>query len=303
MAAGTLPETRERAVAPKRGRRSTAVTWLVAPALLLFVLFFVLPFGVMALFSVLTGNPLQQSGVTFTTLHWARLFEDTLYWESLLATLRIGLVTTIVALLIGYPLAHMMARVRSRLTHALLLMAVLTPMLTGIVVRTFAWITILSDRGVINATLIDLGLIEQPLRLMYNEFGVTVALVHIFVPFMVLTLVGVIGRIDERIEEAARVHGASPIRTFVEVTLPLSMPGILAGSLLVFALTISSYVTPYLLGGTDVLTLPMMIYSQVTASFNPAFAGTLGLLLLSVALVLIVFYNHILARAARREVR
>lgn len=286
------------AAVPARADRA-AVTWLVAPALLLFLLFFVLPFGVMALVSVLTGNPLQRDDVSFTGQHWARLFEDVFYWESLVETLRIGLITTLVALLVGYPLAHMMARVRSRLTHALLLMAVLTPMLTGIVVRTFAWITILADRGVINATLMDLGLIQEPLKLMYNEFGVTVALVHIFVPFMVLTLVGVIGRIDERIEEAARVHGASPLRTFVEVTLPLSLPGILAGSLLVFALTISSYVTPYLLGGTDVLTLPMLIYSQVTASFNPAFAGTLGLLLLSVALVLIVFYNHILARAAR----
>ena len=153
-------------------------------------------------------------------------------------------ITTVVALLIGYPLAHWMARMQSRLGHALVLMAVIAPLLTGIVVRTFAWMTILQDKGVINTTLIGWGLIEKPLPLMYNEFGTVVALVHIYVPFMVLTLIGVIGRIDERLEQAARSLGAGRLRAFVEVTLPLSLPGILAGSLLVFALSISAYVTP-----------------------------------------------------------
>ena len=111
---------------------------------------------------------------------------------------------------------------------------------------------------------------------MYNEFGTVVALVHIYVPFMVLTLTGVIGRIDERLEQAARSLGAGRLRAFVEVTLPLSLPGILAGSLLVFALSISAYVTPSLMGGTDVLTLPMLIAQQVGTSFNPNFAGALG---------------------------
>ena len=143
----------------------------------------------------------------------------------------------------------------SRVGHALLLMAVIAPLLTGIVVRTFAWMTLLGDRGVINITLQWLGLAEKPLPLMYNEFGVVIGLVHIYVPFMVLTLVGVIGRIDRTLEEAARGLGASRFRTFLEVTLPLSLPGILAGSLLVFALAISAYVTPVLLGGNNVLTL------------------------------------------------
>ena len=157
-------------------------------------------------------------------------------------------------------------------------------MLTGIVVRTFAWMTILQDKGVINTLLIDWGLVSKPLPLMYNEFGTVVALVHIYVPFMVLTLTGVIGRIDERLEQAARSLGAGRLRAFVEVTLPLSLPGILAGSLLVFALSISAYVTPSLMGGTDVLTLPMLIAQQVGTSFNPNFAGALGVVLLLVSL-------------------
>jgi len=121
------------------------------------------------------------------------------------------------------------------------------------------------------------------------------------VPFMVLTLAGVIGRIDERLEEAARNLGASPLRAFIEVTLPLSLPGILAGSLLVFALAISAYVTPYLMGGQQVLTLPMLIYQQVAATFNAAFAGALGVILLVVSIALVVAYNRVLAQIARRE--
>ena len=282
-------------------RHVSPVAWLIAPAVLLFVVFFVAPFGAMALFSFLSGNPVANPNVSFTLRHYERFFADSLYAESLLATLRIGAVTTAVALLIGYPLAHWMARMRSNLGHALLLMAVIAPMLTGIVVRTFAWMTLLQDKGVINTTLIGLGWIAAPLQLMYNEFGTVVALVHIYVPYMVLTLTGVIGRIDERLEQAARNLGANRLRAFIEVTLPLSLPGILAGSLLVFALSISAYVTPFLMGGTDVLTLPMLIYQQVGASFNLGFAGALGVILLAVSLVVVLAYNRVLSRFAGGE--
>jgi putative spermidine/putrescine transport system permease protein len=272
------------------------IAWAIAPAALLFVLFFVLPFGVMAMLSLLSGNPVSNPDVVFTGRHYERLFESDLYFDALVATLRIGAITTLIALAIGYPLAHWMARMRSRLGHALLLMAVVAPLLTGVVVRTFAWMTLLGDRGVINTTLEWLALIERPVPLMYNEFGVIIGLVHIYVPFMVLTLVGVIGRIDRALEEAARGLGASRTRTFLEVTLPLSLPGIVAGSLLVFALAISAYVTPVLLGGSSVLTVPILIYQQVSASFNLGFAGALGAVLLAVALVLVLGYNTILGR-------
>jgi putative spermidine/putrescine transport system permease protein len=279
------------------GRRAkvSPIAWAIAPALLLFIAFFVLPFGAMATLSLLTGNPVSNPNVTFTLRHYTRIFASDLYGDALFATLRIGLITSALSLVLGYPLAHWMARMRSQLGHALLLVAVIASMLTDIVVRSFAWMTLLADRGVINTTLAALGIISKPLPLMYNEFGVIIALVHIYVPFMVLTLIGVIGRIDLALEEAARNLGANRLRTFVEVTLPLSVPGILAGSLLVFALAISAYVTPVLIGGNNVLTLPMLIYQQVSASFNPSFAGALGVLLLAVSLVLVLAYNAILA--------
>jgi putative spermidine/putrescine transport system permease protein len=277
-------------------QRISPIAWAIAPAALLFILFFILPFGVMAMLSFLSGNPVSNPNVTFTWRHYIRLFDSDLYFDALVATMRIGAITTGIALLIGYPLAHLMARMHSRIGHAALLMAVIAPLLTGIVVRTFAWMTLLSDRGVINTLAQWFGLAEKPLPLMYNEFGVIVGLVHIYVPFMVLTLVGVIGRIDVTLEEAARGLGASRFRAFLEVTLPLSLPGILAGSLLVFALAISAYVTPVLLGGNNVLTLPMLIYQQVSASFNLGFAGALGVVLLVVSLALVFAYNTILGR-------
>ncbi|MFK4723368.1 putative spermidine/putrescine transport system permease protein [Bradyrhizobium niftali] len=275
-------------------QRPNGLALFILPSALLFALFFFLPIGLMALMSVLTGNPVVAPKVAFTTRHYARMVDDPFYLEVIWTTIRIGLVTTLVALAIGYPLAHWMARIKSRTGHALLLMAVLAPMLTGIVVRTFAWMTLLSDKGVVNQTLMSLGVIGQPLKLMYTETGIVVGLVHIYVPFMVLTLTGVIGRIDERLEQAAENLGASPLRAFLEVTLPLSLPGILAGSLLVFALAISAYVTPILLGGFQIMTLPILIYQQISANFNVGFAAALGIVLLMLSLGLVVAYNRAL---------
>lgn len=263
------------------------------PSALFFALFFFLPIGLMAVMSFLTGNPVVMPNVIATTRHYERILDDPYYFEVMWTTVRIGLYTTAATLILGYPLAHLMARIKSRSLHALLLMAVLMPMLTGIVVRTFAWMALLSDKGVVNQILQALGF--APMQLMYNEFGIVLGLVHIYLPFMILTLTGVIGRIDERLEQAAQNLGASPIRAFIEVTLPLSVPGILAGSLLVFALAISAYVTPILMGGFQIMTLPILIYQQISANFNIGFAAALGMVLLTLSLILVFAYNHILA--------
>jgi putative spermidine/putrescine transport system permease protein len=273
-----------------------AVAWLIAPCMLLLVIFFALPLSLMLLMSFLTGNPVVEEGVKFTTQHYARFAEDEYNWEVLGTTLRIGLSTTIITLLLGYPAAHLMARVHSRGLHALLLIAILAPMLTGVVVRTFAWMAILSNTGVVNETLLRLGVIAKPISMLNNESGIVVALAHIYIPYMVLTLTGVIARIDERLEQAAINLGASPMRAFWEVTLPLSVPGLLAGSLLVFALSISAYVTPLLMGGYQIVTLPLLIYQQIAASFNVSFAAALGIILLVISLTLVIAYNRILAK-------
>ncbi len=278
-----------------RKRRARYYLFLL-PALLLFFFFFIIPLAAVALISLLTGNPINDPDVALTLKNYAKLFSDIYYLDVLLVTLRIGLYTTLACLVIGYPLAYQMARMKSKSLRTMMLMAVLSPMLIGIVIRTYAWMTLLSDQGVINSTLKNLGLIKEPLKLMYNEFGICLALVHIFTPFMVLTLTGVIGKIDLRLEEASRNLGASKVRTFLEVTLPLSAPGILGGSLLVFALAISSYVTPILMGGFTIITLPILIYQQISGVFNFGFAGTLGLILMIVSLVIVFLYHRVMSR-------
>ena len=147
---------------PPKRHRVSPIAWAIAPAALLFIVFFILPFAVMAALSLLSGNPVSNPNVAFTWRHYTRLFDSDLYFDALVATMRIGAITTAIALLIGYPLAHLMARMHSRVGHALLLMAVIAPLLTGIVVRTFAWMTVLGDRGVINVTLQRSALAEKP---------------------------------------------------------------------------------------------------------------------------------------------
>ncbi len=271
---------------------------LLAPALLMFTVFFLLPFLTMAAMSVLTGNPLTAPHVALTTRQFMRMAGDGYYASVLWTTIRLGLLTTVLSLLLGYPLAYWLARTPSAGTRRLLMMAVLAPMMMGLVVRTYAWLAMFSNRGVLNGTLLWLGAITAPIPFLGSEAAVVVALAHIYVPFMILTLSGVLGRLDTRLEEASRGLGAGRTRTFLEVTLPLSAPGILAGCLLVFALSISAYVTPIIIGNYAVQTLPILVYQQISASFNLPFAAALGIVLLAVALVIVAAYNRAMARVA-----
>jgi putative spermidine/putrescine transport system permease protein len=284
------------------GQGRGAAWALLAPALALFLLFFAVPFATMATMSVLTANPLVRPDAGFTLRHYERLAGDIYYAEVLWQTLRLGLMTTVLSLLLGYPLALLLARIRSATARTLLLMAVIAPMVMGLVVRTYAWLGMFSNRGVINGTLMALGIIEEPIPLIGSEIAVVIALCHIYVPFMILTLTGVIARIDPKLEEAARGLGGSRLRAFLEVTLPLSAPGILAGCLLVFALAISAYVTPIVLGGYEIQTLPMLVYQQISSSFNLHFAAALGVVLLAVAMLLVVAYGRAMGRVTRGAV-
>lgn len=285
--------------AQDRNKVRPAQVLLLLPLLALFVGFFIIPLFVMMGISLLSGNPVSDDNVHFTLANYEKLFSDELYIDVLIDTIKLGVTTTVFAVLIGYPLAFQLARACNPKIRSLLLVAILSPMLTGIVVRTYAWMALLADHGIINSGLEAMGMIDGPLPLMYNTFGVVVALVHIFVPFMVLTVTGVVSKIDLRLEEAARSLGANTFRTFMEVTLPLSMPGILAGSLLVFSLAISSYVTPILMGGFSVLTLPILIYQQLSGVFNFAFAAALSFVLLLVSLIIVIAYFRIVKRFAQ----
>ncbi len=270
---------------------------LLGPYVALLAVFFVAPLALMLAISV-SRQSFGQMEWTVTLHHYQRFFSDGFYLGVLWDTLLLGVVVTVAALLLGYPLAYHLARTRSR-WKPLLIVCILSPLLVGIVIRCYGWMILLADRGLINATLVEHGWIRKPLPLMYNTFGVTIGLVHVFLPFMILSLTGVLKRIDPALLEASQTLGASRARTFLEVTLPLSLPGILAGSLLTFSLAISSFVVPILLGGFKVQVLPMIVYEQVLSVFDWPFGAANAFVLLVISIALIGVYIKVTERALR----
>ncbi len=274
-----------------------AGVFLLGPYVLLLLVFFVAPLLLMLGIS-LSRESFGRLEAALTLRHYVRFFTDSYYLSVLGDTLLLGLLTTVATLLLGYPLAYHLALTRSR-WKPLLIVFILSPLLVGIVIRCYGWMILLADRGLINATLVEHGWLTRPLPLMYNKFGVTVALVHVFLPFMVLSLTGVLKRIEPALIEASQTLGASPRRAFFEVTLPLSLPGILAGSLLVFSLAISSFVVPILVGGFKVHVLPMTVYEQVLSVFDWPFGAANAIVLLAISVALIAVYIKVTERALR----
>ena len=274
-----------------------AGVFLLGPYVLLLLVFFVAPLLLMLGIS-LSRESFGRLEAALTLRHYVRFFTDSYYLGVLADTLWLGLLTTVATLLLGYPLAYHLALTRSR-WKPLLIVFILSPLLVGIVIRCYGWMILLADRGLINTTLVEHGWLARPLPLMYNKFGVTVALVHVFLPFMVLSLTGVLKRIEPALIEASQTLGASPRRAFWEVTLPLSLPGILAGSLLVFSLAISSFVVPILIGGFKVHVLPMTVYEQVLSVFDWPFGAANAFVLLVISVALIAVYIKVTERALR----
>lgn len=196
--------------------------------------------------------------------------------------------TALFTLLIGYPLAYALVRVRNPVLKATILIIVITPLFTGEIVRTYSWTIVLGLNGFINTLLLGIGIIDQPLRMMFTTFGVVVALVHFTLPIMVVMLAAAIAHIDRDYEKAAESLGANPVRAFVTITLPLSMPGIIAGTLTSFAWTFSAFATPQLIGGGQVNMISNLVYQLGFASFNFPVAAMLSLAGMTLTLLILV---------------
>jgi putative spermidine/putrescine transport system permease protein len=268
---------------------------LLAPATLALIVFFVLP--LVWLFRASFDRGLD-SGVivsAFTLENYQEFFSDRFYQQELLRTLRLGVVITALTLVATYPIALFLARSTSRWRGLLVALAI-APLLTSTVVRTYGWLVILGNDGLVNGALLWIGLIDQPFRLINDEIGVVIGLVEILMPYMALGLLSGFGRINPDVEEAAMSLGANPLRTFWRVTLPLSLPGIATGVLLVFVLTISSFVTPQLLGGGRVFLMATEIYDQATYTLDWPFAAAISFLLLLLFGVVIAIYTRVLRR-------
>jgi putative spermidine/putrescine transport system permease protein len=230
----------------------------------------------------------------FTLANFAALLKP-LYARVFLDTVWICFVTAFVTLLVGYPLAYALVRVRSAALKAAILVIAVTPLFLGEVVRTYSWIVVLGNNGFINTMLLKSGLIAQPVQLMFTRFGVVTALVHVTLPVMVIMLAAALAHIDRDYRKAAESLGAGPIRAFLTVTLPLSMPGVVAGVTTAFAWTFSAFATPQLIGGGRVNMVSNLVYQLGFASFNFPFAASL-----SVAGLLLTFAVLALLRAAAR---
>ena len=270
---------------------------LLAPALLLLTVAFVVPVGMMVPTSVRPYVPLVGITGGFTARYYTRLLTDSYYLEIIGRTLALGLTVTCATLVIGYPVAFFLARTRSRWRSWLTILVVF-PLMLNLVVRTFGWIALLAQNGLVNQALQALGV--GPVKLLFNFAGLLIGLTHIFLPFMVLVLIGAIQNIPRDVEDAARVLGASWGSAFFRVTLPLSAPGILSGSILVFVLTISALVTPRLLGGPTYQVMSTLIYDEFLARLNWPAGSAQSLLLTAMVLALVYLSSRLARRTGAR---
>ena len=260
----------------KRGIALNGWTLLAVPGLLFLALFFLLPILRMGARSVTDPSP----------ANYGVFFESPVYAKVLWTTLRTSFVVTVVSLLLGYPYAYVMHHAKPR-AQAALIALVIVPFWSSLLVRTYAWTVLLQDTGVVNSLLKRLALIDQPLALMRNTLGVTVGMSHILVPFMVLPIFATMRRIDVDLIPAAEGLGARPFAAFRRVFLPLSLPGVFAGCLLVFVLALGFYITPALLGNPQNAMFSELVVNMVSERLEFGVGSALAITLLAVTLVLL----------------
>lgn len=266
---------------------------LLLPGLLTLGVTFAAPLAwlIRASFSPI-GSMIAPSAPWSTSAYAAALF-DPFYWRVAGNTLWLGLMVSLPAVALAYPLALFLHRSTSRWKGVLTALAI-APLLTSSVVRTYGWMVLLGDRGVINATLQALSLTTTPWRLSNNTLGATLALIEILMPYAILAMLSGFGRLSQQLEEAAQMLGAARWRVFLRITLPLSLPGVLTAALLVFVLAISAFVTPRLMGGGRVFVLGTEIFSEATVTLNWPLAAALSVLLLVLFSSVIVLYQRAL---------
>jgi len=228
---------------------------------------------------------------------YLRFARDPYYPSILWFTVKVSLIVTALDLVLGYPVALMIASANRRMAR-LLYLIVVSPLLVSLVVRTYGWMVILAPNGLVNQALRWLGLTEG-LRLMYNETGVVIGMTHILLPFVVLTVTAAIQNIDPALREAAATLGASRLEVFRRVTLPLSLPGVFVGALLVFILTLGSYVTPALLGGDRGVVISSLVFDNSILLANWPFGAAIAVVFLVVSLAFVVLYEGLVGRALR----
>jgi putative spermidine/putrescine transport system permease protein len=258
------------------------LVWFVSPAGLV-ALSLVAALAAVFQYSVRAYVPGSLDAGGFTLENFAALLRP-LYARAFWATVVLCLQTAVVTLVLAYPLAYALVRTGSAALRSFILVASVTPLFLGEVVRTYSWMIVLGSNGFLNTLLVRLGVVEHPVQMMFTTGGVVAALVHVTMPVMVIMLAAGLSHIDRTFEKAAASLGAGPLRVFLTVTLPLSMPGVVAGFSTAFAWTFSAFATPQLIGGGRISTVSTLVYQLGFASFNFPFAATLSIAGLALAL-------------------
>lgn len=285
---------------------------LVAVPFIWLLLFFLVPFFIVLKISLaesLIASPpfsnLLQWGdgllpsVQVTIDNFAYLWEDDLYVRTYINSVKIAFVSTCLCLLIGYPIAYAIVRTQGTARYILLLLVIL-PFWTSFLLRVYAWMGLLADQGTFNSLLMWLGVIDKPIRLLYSQFAVYVGIVYSYLPFMILPLYANMEKLDTSLQEAAADLGAKPAAGFFTVTLPLTAPGILAGSLLVFIPATGEFVIPDLLGGGNVLMIGRVLFSEFNANHDWPVASAVAIALLLVLVLPMMLYHRVQAADAER---
>jgi putative spermidine/putrescine transport system permease protein len=283
------PKWMEKSASPANLRQAL----LLGPSLVLLGVFFFAPLAILLRYSFNRFIPGGGREETFTVENYTRFMFDSFYSGIMLRTFAMGIGVMLLTLIMGYPLAYLLARSRSK-WNGILLTIILIPFMMSVVVRTYGWTVILANSGIINRTLEAVGL--PKIKLLFTMTGTVLSLTQLLMPFMVLTLVGVLQNISRDLEEAARGLGAGHWHVFWNILLPLSMPGIAAGSFLVFALSISAFATPRLIGGASLQVMATMVYDQVLTNLNWPFAAATSFILLVVVLAMTVAQTRLLRR-------
>ena len=288
-----LPRTR---LSRQTWASTFAPALLLAPAVLLLLTFFVLPLLYMARYSVARYDPFELVVRVFTLENYAKFVTDEYSRSILFRTLRISVLSTLFSLVMGYPLAYYMMRVRG-LEKTLLVMFVLWPLMISPVILAYGWLVLIAaNSGLLSTTLQSLGILSQPLRLMNTEWAIVLGLTHQGLAYMVLNLHSALEAIDASQLRAAAILGARPFQAFRKVTLPLSLPGIVSGCVLVFAISSSAFMTPFMLTGRKFPVLAVYAYDLNVTSLNWPLGAATGLVLLIIALISLLLFGNYVSR-------
>lgn len=265
---------------------------LLSPALTSILLLLIVPLLFIIVYSFWLRTATGADQVGFYLDNWQEVLSDEFYRSILFQTLRIALITTICCALMGYPAAYYIAR--SGGNKAILLLLLMLPFWISYIIRTMSWINILGVSGALNSTLMAIGLVDEPIQMLYNEVTVILGLVHFLLPFMVLNIYVSLEDIDQNLEDAACSLGASRWQTFLEVTLPLSLPGLAAGGLLCFVLGAGTYITPVILGGPGDAMFANLVFEAIITQLDWPMGSVLSLVLVVVLGSIVMIYNRFL---------